>query len=210
MRVSSALDRARRALDRPLRQSPRRALSARHRRHLFAARRHRARARSGRRRRAGRWPRRPPTRQPPSLRPTSTSSPPRSRRTAARSWRAGRLRSLRRAVDCFGFHLAPLDLRQNSDVHERTVAELFAGGDAGARLSHARRGRAHRAAAAGIALAAPARLAVPRLWRRDARASSPCSGPPPRSTRSMARRRSAPASSPRRRASPTCWSSRCC
>ena len=39
----------------------------------------------------------------------------------------GRLRSLRRAVDCFGFHLAPLDLRQNSDVHERTVAELLAG-----------------------------------------------------------------------------------
>jgi phosphoenolpyruvate carboxylase len=38
----------------------------------------------------------------------------------------GRLRSLRRAVDCFGFHLAPLDLRQNSDVHERTVADLFA------------------------------------------------------------------------------------
>jgi phosphoenolpyruvate carboxylase len=38
----------------------------------------------------------------------------------------GRLRRLRRAVDCFGFHLAPLDLRQNSDVHERTVAELFA------------------------------------------------------------------------------------
>ncbi|MGA2045436.1 MAG: phosphoenolpyruvate carboxylase [Roseiarcus sp.] len=38
----------------------------------------------------------------------------------------GRLRGLRRAVDCFGFHLAPLDLRQNSDVHERTVAELLA------------------------------------------------------------------------------------
>ncbi|HLH48125.1 MAG TPA: phosphoenolpyruvate carboxylase [Roseiarcus sp.] len=38
----------------------------------------------------------------------------------------GRLRRLRRAVDCFGFHLAPIDLRQNSDVHERTVAELFA------------------------------------------------------------------------------------
>ena len=37
----------------------------------------------------------------------------------------GRLRSLRRAVDCFGFHLASLDLRQNSDVHERTVAELL-------------------------------------------------------------------------------------
>jgi phosphoenolpyruvate carboxylase len=38
----------------------------------------------------------------------------------------GRLRMLRRAVDVFGFHLAPLDLRQNSDVHERTIAELFA------------------------------------------------------------------------------------
>jgi phosphoenolpyruvate carboxylase len=37
----------------------------------------------------------------------------------------GRLRHLRRAVDCFGFHLAALDMRQNSAVHERTVAELF-------------------------------------------------------------------------------------
>ena len=37
----------------------------------------------------------------------------------------GRLRSLRRAVDVFGFHLATIDLRQNSDVHERTVAELM-------------------------------------------------------------------------------------
>ena len=37
----------------------------------------------------------------------------------------GRLRTLRRAVDCFGFHLACLDMRQNSAVHERTVAELI-------------------------------------------------------------------------------------
>ena len=37
----------------------------------------------------------------------------------------GRLRRLRRAADCFGFHLACVDLRQNSDVHERVVAELF-------------------------------------------------------------------------------------
>ncbi len=37
----------------------------------------------------------------------------------------GRLRYLRRAVECFGFHLASLDLRQNSEIHERTVAELF-------------------------------------------------------------------------------------
>ncbi len=38
----------------------------------------------------------------------------------------GRLRHLRRNVAIFGFHLAPLDLRQNSEVHERTVAELLA------------------------------------------------------------------------------------
>jgi phosphoenolpyruvate carboxylase len=37
----------------------------------------------------------------------------------------GRLRLLRRAVDCFGFHLANLDIRQNSAIHERTVAELI-------------------------------------------------------------------------------------
>jgi phosphoenolpyruvate carboxylase len=37
----------------------------------------------------------------------------------------GRLRLLRRALDCFGFHLACLDMRQNSAVHERTVAELI-------------------------------------------------------------------------------------
>ena len=37
----------------------------------------------------------------------------------------GRLRSLRRAVRVFGFHLATVDLRQNSEVHERVVAELF-------------------------------------------------------------------------------------
>ncbi|MGC2201135.1 MAG: phosphoenolpyruvate carboxylase [Stellaceae bacterium] len=37
----------------------------------------------------------------------------------------GRLKNLRRAVDVFGFHLAALDLRQNSDVHERTVGELL-------------------------------------------------------------------------------------
>ena len=38
----------------------------------------------------------------------------------------GRLRSLRRAIDVFGFHLASLDLRQNSDVHARVMAELVA------------------------------------------------------------------------------------
>jgi phosphoenolpyruvate carboxylase len=37
----------------------------------------------------------------------------------------GRLRLLRRGVECFGFHLAGIDLRQNSAVHGRTIAELF-------------------------------------------------------------------------------------
>jgi phosphoenolpyruvate carboxylase len=37
----------------------------------------------------------------------------------------GRLRSLRRAANTFGFYLAGIDLRQNSAVHERTVGELF-------------------------------------------------------------------------------------
>lgn len=36
-----------------------------------------------------------------------------------------RLTGLRQAVEVFGFHLATVDLRQSSDVHERTLAELF-------------------------------------------------------------------------------------
>ncbi|MBM6576853.1 phosphoenolpyruvate carboxylase [Microvirga sp. SRT01] len=39
---------------------------------------------------------------------------------------SGALGRLVRAVDVFGFHLAALDLRQNSAVHERVVAELLA------------------------------------------------------------------------------------
>jgi phosphoenolpyruvate carboxylase len=38
---------------------------------------------------------------------------------------SGALERLIRAVETFGFHLATLDLRQNADVHERTVAELL-------------------------------------------------------------------------------------
>jgi phosphoenolpyruvate carboxylase len=37
----------------------------------------------------------------------------------------GRLRALRKAAAAFGFHLAALDLRQNSDVHEAVLAELL-------------------------------------------------------------------------------------
>ncbi len=37
-----------------------------------------------------------------------------------------RLGSLKRATEIFGFHLATLDMRQSSDVHEVVLAELFA------------------------------------------------------------------------------------
>ncbi len=40
----------------------------------------------------------------------------------------GRLSNLRRAVEVFGFHLAPLDMRQHSAIHEQTVGELLAHG----------------------------------------------------------------------------------
>ena len=38
----------------------------------------------------------------------------------------GRLRRLLRAVQVFGFHLAPIDLRQNSEIHARSVSALLA------------------------------------------------------------------------------------
>ncbi len=37
----------------------------------------------------------------------------------------GRLRALRRKLSVFGFHLAPIDLRQSSDAHAAVVAELL-------------------------------------------------------------------------------------
>ncbi|MDD2914377.1 MAG: phosphoenolpyruvate carboxylase [Gallionella sp.] len=37
----------------------------------------------------------------------------------------GRIAHLRRAVEVFGFHLAPLDMRQHSAIHEQVVSELF-------------------------------------------------------------------------------------
>ena len=42
----------------------------------------------------------------------------------------GKLGRLIRAVETFGFHLATLDMRQNSAVHERVVAELLKAGGA--------------------------------------------------------------------------------
>ncbi len=42
----------------------------------------------------------------------------------------GRLANLRRAAEVFGFHLAPLDMRQHSAVLQQTVSELLGAGDA--------------------------------------------------------------------------------
>ncbi len=49
------------------------------------------------------------------------------KRNGSANLAGGRLRRLLRAVQVFGFHLAPIDLRQNSEVHARSVAELLAG-----------------------------------------------------------------------------------
>ena len=43
----------------------------------------------------------------------------------------GRLRNLRRAIDCFGFYLSSLDMRQNSDVHEGLIDELYEAAEPG-------------------------------------------------------------------------------
>ncbi len=46
-----------------------------------------------------------------------------------------RLGKLIKAVETFGFHLATIDLRQSSDVHEAVITELFV--QAGAEFSYA-------------------------------------------------------------------------
>ena len=71
----------------------------------------------------------------------------------------GRLRALRRAVDVFGFHLASLDIRQNSDVHERVMAELLE--TAGAAKDYARLDEPARVALLSAELANPRPLATP-------------------------------------------------
>jgi phosphoenolpyruvate carboxylase len=72
---------------------------------------------------------------------------------------AGRLDPLRRAVDVFGFHLAQLDLRQNSDVHEAVTGELLA--RAGVVADYAALDEAARVAALADVLASPRLLASP-------------------------------------------------
>ncbi len=73
----------------------------------------------------------------------------------------GRLRDLRRTVSIFGFHLAPLDLRQSSEVHERVVAELLEAVRPGTRYLGL--GEAERVALLVSELESPRPLASPYL-----------------------------------------------
>jgi phosphoenolpyruvate carboxylase len=71
----------------------------------------------------------------------------------------GALGRLIRAVEVFGFHLATLDLRQNSAVHERVVAELLA--KAGVCDDYAARDEAARVDLLRTELASPRPLTGP-------------------------------------------------
>ena len=71
----------------------------------------------------------------------------------------GALGRLIRQVECCGFHLATLDLRQNSDVHARVVADLLRG--AGVEAQYAQLDEAARVALLRRELASPRQLASP-------------------------------------------------
>ncbi|MES3024268.1 MAG: phosphoenolpyruvate carboxylase [Pseudomonadota bacterium] len=71
----------------------------------------------------------------------------------------GRLRQVRTAVKVFGFSLAPVDLRQNSDVHERVVGELLAHAKPG--LAYGALDEAQRCAVLLAELACPRALKSP-------------------------------------------------
>jgi phosphoenolpyruvate carboxylase len=72
-----------------------------------------------------------------------------------------RLGPLRRAVEVFGFHLASLDLRQNADVHEAVLADLFA--RAGVEPDYAALPEDARVALLARELASPRPLYSPHL-----------------------------------------------
>ena len=69
-------------------------------------------------------------------------------------------------MDVFGFHLAPLDLRQNSEVQSARSPSSRRGRPR-PRLPRLKRGRTRRASQERARLRPAARLAVSRLWRGD-------------------------------------------
>ena len=80
-----------------------------------------------------------------------------------------RLVPLRRAVEIFGFHLASLDLRQNSDVHEGVLADLLA--RAGVAADYAALSEDERVALLSRELATPRPLYSPHLAYSERTAS---------------------------------------
>jgi phosphoenolpyruvate carboxylase len=77
----------------------------------------------------------------------------------------GKLRPLHRAVEIFGFHLAPLDMRQVSDVHEHTVSELLA--HAGVEKNYAALDEAARVHLLLKEIQSPRPLASPHITYSD-------------------------------------------
>ena len=73
----------------------------------------------------------------------------------------GRLAALQRKVTLFGFHLAPIDLRQSSEEHARAVAELL--DRAGIASDYARTDETGRVALLARELSGPRPLRVPHL-----------------------------------------------
>src|SRR3546814_17130430 len=79
----------------------------------------------------------------------------------------GALGRLIRAVEVFGFHLATLDMRQNSAVHERVLAELLAA--AGVCADYRALSEAARVALLPAELASDRPLAAPwHAWSEEA------------------------------------------
>ena len=78
-----------------------------------------------------------------------------------------RLHPLRRAVEVFGFHLAALDLRQSSDRHEDTLAELFAVARVAADYRSSGRNTEASAAPVHPGRSAPSACAWSRLLGQD-------------------------------------------
>ena len=122
----------------------------------------------------------------------------------------GRLRGLRRAVDVFGFHLASLDLRQNSDVHERTVGELLEAACPGTGYAGLAEPARNRQAVGGACDGAAAGFPVPGLFGGDGVRSWRFSEARPRHAGCTAQQRWPTASSPRPTASRTCLRRRSC
>jgi phosphoenolpyruvate carboxylase len=73
----------------------------------------------------------------------------------------GRLATLQRKVSLFGFHLAPIDLRQSSEEHARAVAELLA--RAGVASDYGEMDETGRVAVLAQELSGPRPLRVPHL-----------------------------------------------